>query len=111
MGHPRLSFQRQQPGASGAGDAHLGRTPGRSHIGGANHTHHRVGPTQPLMQPLIPLPADRDPITQIPIQKHLVTFAHQPPMQSTGKLTVIVRMTDEDPGHVPPRCSSRCVRP
>jgi hypothetical protein len=68
-------------------------------FGAGDHANHRISPTQPLMQPPLPLLTDRDPIMQIVIQKHLMTLAHQPLVQSTGTLTVIIGMTDEYPGH------------
>jgi hypothetical protein len=57
------------------------------------------------MQPLVPLVAYRDPVTEIPIQEHLVPFVNQPLVELTGILTVFAGMTDEYPGHHPSQVS------
>ena len=105
MIHPRFGKHRQQPAAPRQGNTDLDQTPRRHHSSGSDHTDHRVGPAQPLMQPLVPLIPHRDPITQILIQEHLVTLSNQPPTQLTGTLTVLAGMADEYPGHRPSQAS------
>jgi hypothetical protein len=59
---------------------------------------------------LLPLLADRDAVTQILIEEHLVTVVDQPPAQFTRQLTVLAGVTDEYLGHPCPRANHRAAR-
>ena len=54
-------------------------------VGRGQQAHHRVGPAQPLMQPLLPLLPHHDAVAQILIQEHLVAVLDQPPVHLTGQ--------------------------
>jgi hypothetical protein len=99
MHDPRLGPYRKHPATSRQRNAHLGRTPHRPQIGTGDHTDHHVSPTQPLIQPPLPLLTNRDPITQIPIPKHLMAPINQPLMQLTGTPTILTGMADKHPSH------------
>jgi hypothetical protein len=101
--HTPLSQQRQQPAALRPGDADLGRAPRRGEVGGGDQTDDRVGPAQPLVQPLLPRFTHGNARVWVVIQEHLVAIMGQPSMHLVSQLTVLAGVAEEYPGHRPSR--------
>src|SRR5690349_2275285 len=106
MMHAWLGPYRHQPGPAVTRGNELDRAPQGSLIGRCDHANDRVGPAQPLVQPVLPLVPHHDTVAQIPIEEDFVTVLDQPSMHLSRQTRIRAGVADEYPRHGYPSLSS-----
>jgi hypothetical protein len=99
MSNPRFRTDGQEPTAARLGNSDLSGAPRRRAVGRGDYANHRVSPSQPLVQTLLPLIPDAYAVAQMPVEEHLMTNIDQPTVQIDRRGVVRAGVADEHVGH------------